>query len=132
MRQPIPSLSHEVRTIWKPLAVYCDEENCQYMMVQVIQRQTSGEYRALKNQIMSAYQINGAQVYQCWGRKFFEDFHAEKVVAPLKKERLEEVVNHGNEPLRLEKILIVPNQIRKNQPDSILVEHETDLGKRKQ
>merc|ERR1712137_303175 len=55
---PIPSLNPEPLCIWKPFVLYVDQDQCQYLLVQVIQKQGT-HYNVIANKLINAFQVSG-------------------------------------------------------------------------
>merc|ERR1711988_1290319 len=115
--EPLPTLDLELQSIWKPIALYGDEEGSQYVMIQVIRKQAKG-YEVITNRIINAYQLNGVHVYKPLGRTLFTKFKYSNLRIPeeLLERNVAKIVQYFGKRLQHVQDLQTPDEVSKEQP----------------
>ena len=114
---PLPALSSISHCLWKPLALYVDVDQYQYLLVQIIQKQQD-TYHVVENKLINSYQINGAHVYKLLGRDTFKSFNYNKILIPVEfsVDQLKDQMNYMDKIVKLHHVLKVPDVVSDEQP----------------
>jgi len=117
--EPLASMSgNGPNTIWRPMELYNCDGIYQYVRCMIIKAMENGQFKAVGEIYVNAYQMNLAQPYMHLGRSTFKGFEYEKTIDRYKYENGLELVElpGGNRRLELVKRLQVGSSINSIEP----------------